>query len=52
MEKDKLKSLKKRMNKLTNELRELILEIQEEELQNTQEAIDFLDKVNELSVSF
>ena len=52
MEKDKLKSLKKRMNKLTNELKELILEIQEEELQNTQEAIDFLDKVNELSVSF
>ena len=40
MEKDKLKSLKKRMNKLTNELKELILEIQEEELQNTQEAID------------
>ena len=52
MEKDKLKSLKKKMNKLTNELKELILEIQENELQNTQEAINFIDNINELSVAF
>lgn len=46
------KELKKRMNKLLIELQEVIQEIQINDLQNEQFALDFVDEINKLSVSF
>ena len=52
MEKKIAESLKKRMSYVTNELKEVISEIQREGLVHTQEALNFIDDINMLSVSF
>lgn len=52
MEKVALQELKQRMVDITNQLKYIISEIQKEELQNTQEALNFIDDINMLSVSF
>ena len=46
------KNLQDRMADVTRELEDIILEIQREGLRDTQEALNFIDKINELSVSF
>lgn len=52
MEKVTPQKLKERMINITQELKDVISEIQREELQNTQEALNFIDDINMLSVSF
>lgn len=47
-----MEKLKKKTDKILLELNDVITEIQKEGLQNTQEALDFIDEVNKLSVSF
>ena len=44
-------SLKERMSNIIKGLNDIILEIQREGLQNTQESLNFVDRINELSVS-
>lgn len=47
-----MKEIKERMSKVTQDLKDLISDIQSEGLQNTQEALDFIDDINMLSVSY
>ena len=49
---EELANLKERMNKITKELEEIIMILQKEGIRDTQEALNFMDKINELSVSF
>lgn len=49
---EKQLNLKERMSNVVRELEDIILEIQREGLRDTQEALNFVDKINELSVSF
>ena len=44
--------LKKRMSNVINELEDILLIIQREGLRDTQDALNFVDKINELSVTF
>lgn len=44
--------LKERMDKVIQELTDIISEIQTEGFQNEQESLNFVDEVNRLSVSF
>ena len=44
--------IQKRMNNIIQELEQLITDIQNDNLQNEQFALDFIDKVNKLSISF
>lgn len=52
MEKTIPQELKERMSNVTQELQEVISDIQTEGLQNTQEALNFIDEINILSVNF
>ena len=44
--------LKQRMVDVTNKLKSVISDIQKNNLQHTQEALNFIDEINILSVSF
>jgi hypothetical protein len=44
--------LKIRMKKLLNELEDIIKDVQNYNLQNEQFALDFVDEINKLSVTF
>ena len=44
--------LKERMQKCLNELKNIIQEVQINDLQNEQFALDFVDEINRLSVLF
>lgn len=46
------KVLKEKMEKALSELRDIIQEIQINDFQNEQFALDFVDEINKLSVSF
>ena len=52
MKKQMSESLKKRMADVTAELQDIISELQKQELVHTQEALNFIDDINILSVSF
>lgn len=47
-----MEELKERMNKSLQELKSIIQEIQINDCQNEQFALDFVDEINRLSVSF
>ena len=47
-----MEELKERMNKSLQELKSIIQEIQINDYQNEQFALDFVDEINRLSVSF
>lgn len=46
------KELKERMQKVLSDLKNVIQEIQINDLQNEQFALNFVDEINRLSVSF
>lgn len=46
------RTLKDRMHNVINELKDIIQEIQINDLQNEQFSLDFVDEINRLSVSF
>ena len=52
MEKKISKALINKMNRVTAELKDIVSEIQKKNLIHTQEALDFIDDINMLSVSF
>lgn len=52
MEKIVTQELKERMSNITQGLTNILTDIQKKELQNTQEALNFIDNINKLSVSF
>lgn len=47
-----MKELKERMHKSLQELKSIVQEIQINDYQNEQFALDFVDEINKLSVSF
>lgn len=47
-----MEELKERMNKSLKELKSIILDVQINDYQNEQFALDFVDEINKLSVSF
>lgn len=47
-----IKDLKSRMNKVLNDLQQIVDIIGDEELQNEQFTLNFLDKVNAISVTY
>lgn len=52
MEKQVPETLKKRMTDVTDNLKDVISELQKDGLVYTQEALNFIDNINMLSVSF
>lgn len=52
IEKTVPENLKKRMSDVTEELKDIISEIQKNELIYTQDALNFIDNINVLSVSY
>lgn len=52
MEKKISKALINKMNRIKTELKDVITELQKKNLVHTQEALDFIDDINMLSVSF
>ena len=47
-----LKDLKSKMNKVLNEVQQIIDTIGDKDLQDNQLTLDFCDKLNELSVTY
>lgn len=47
-----MEELKERMDKSLKELKSIILDVQINDYQNEQFALDFVDEINKLSVSF
>lgn len=45
-------NLKDRMCKVTEDLKDIISDLQKDNLVHTQEALDFIDNINMLSVAF
>lgn len=47
-----MNQLQRKMNNVLQELHNIIQDIKEENLQNSQEVIDFMDKLNVISITF
>jgi hypothetical protein len=52
MEKQVPENLRKRMTDVTDNLKDVISELQRDGLVHTQEALNFIDNINMLSVTF